>query len=176
MVCLNDDSIGPAVRGCRDDFDFTIKFEQVFFSMIPAIVFAALSITRILFLSRQPKIVGGPVLQIVKLVCFHRAIPPQVAHHPNSLTMLIAGAFLLIRHAKPGHACPYHNATQRSNVSSRIVGCSQSPCVPVSCYSILRGACAVTAPVHHTQCLPIPNTRLGRSPSTYHMDYCSLHS
>lgn len=56
MVCLNDDSVAPAVGGCRIDFDFTIKFEQVFFSVIPAIVFAALSVTRLGY----PERTAGP--------------------------------------------------------------------------------------------------------------------
>ncbi|KAF4337201.1 multidrug resistance [Fusarium beomiforme] len=37
--CLNDDSLGPAVRGCRGHFDFTVAFENVVFVMVPAIAF-----------------------------------------------------------------------------------------------------------------------------------------
>ncbi|KAI0845220.1 P-loop containing nucleoside triphosphate hydrolase protein [Daldinia vernicosa] len=32
--CVNDELFGPTVRGCRGDFDFTIVFENVFFSLI----------------------------------------------------------------------------------------------------------------------------------------------
>lgn len=66
--CLNDESLGPAVEGCRGDFDFTIKFEKIFLSMIPASIFIAASLPRIVHLKRQPTIVGGALLRIAKLV------------------------------------------------------------------------------------------------------------
>ncbi|KAF4629796.1 hypothetical protein G7Y89_g8347 [Cudoniella acicularis] len=65
--CLDDDSFGPAVHGCRDDFDFTIKFEKIFFSLIPASVFIALALTRTVFLLGRPEIVRGPILRGTKL-------------------------------------------------------------------------------------------------------------
>lgn len=34
--CSNDGAMEPAVVGCRGDFDFTIKFEKMFFSLIPS--------------------------------------------------------------------------------------------------------------------------------------------
>ena len=33
-----DDVFGPVVAGCRDDFDFTLLFEQALFSTLPAAV------------------------------------------------------------------------------------------------------------------------------------------
>lgn len=65
--CNGDHSLGPAVRGCRDDFDFTIKFEKVFFSLIPASIFIALSLSRIVHLGRKPFIVTGRCLLGAKL-------------------------------------------------------------------------------------------------------------
>ncbi|CCF42960.1 ABC transporter [Colletotrichum higginsianum] len=65
--CLNDDSLGPGVQGCRGDFDFTLRFERIFLAIIPAAVFAALSLPRIAFLSRKPRIVGAPTVQTIKL-------------------------------------------------------------------------------------------------------------
>ncbi|KAG4444331.1 hypothetical protein IFR05_000205 [Cadophora sp. M221] len=55
--CQDDRSFGPAVRGCRDDFDFTIRFENIFFSLIPSSIFAVLAIPRVLVLLRHPKVV-----------------------------------------------------------------------------------------------------------------------
>lgn len=69
--CLNDEAFGPAVEGCRGDFDFTIKFESIFLSMIPAAIFIAVSLPRIVYLGRRPVIVGGSLLRIAKLVCWH---------------------------------------------------------------------------------------------------------
>ncbi|KAH8903585.1 P-loop containing nucleoside triphosphate hydrolase protein [Coniochaeta sp. PMI_546] len=66
--CLNDADLGPAVQGCRDDFDFTLRFEKIFLATLPAAIFIALSIPRIVFLVRRPKIAGGPVWQAVKQI------------------------------------------------------------------------------------------------------------
>lgn len=66
--CADDESFGPAVRGCRDDFDFTIKFEKIFFALIPAPVFIALALCRIVYLAHKPVIVGGALLRTAKLV------------------------------------------------------------------------------------------------------------
>ncbi|KAF4870090.1 ABC transporter FUM19 [Colletotrichum siamense] len=67
MSCPNDDSIGPSVQGCRNDFDFTLKFERIFLEILPATLFIALSIPRIIILVRRPKIVGGRSFQCIKL-------------------------------------------------------------------------------------------------------------
>ncbi|ORY68183.1 ATPase-like protein [Pseudomassariella vexata] len=65
--CSTDDTIGPSVRGCRDDFDFTLRFEKIFLSLIPASVFIAAALPRIVCLARCPRIVGGTILQWLKL-------------------------------------------------------------------------------------------------------------
>ncbi|KAK7402406.1 hypothetical protein QQX98_011848 [Neonectria punicea] len=67
MLCLNDGSFGPGVQGCRGDFDFTQKFERIFFSIIPAAVFVAASIVRVAVLSQVPRIVEGRIFQYLKL-------------------------------------------------------------------------------------------------------------
>ncbi|RBR23238.1 uncharacterized protein FIESC28_03980 [Fusarium coffeatum] len=64
--CLNDGSWGPGVRGCRGDFDFTQKFERIFFSIIPTVVFIAAAIGRVAVLVQRERIVNGIVLQSVK--------------------------------------------------------------------------------------------------------------
>jgi ATP-binding cassette subfamily C (CFTR/MRP) protein 1 len=66
--CLNDADFGPAVQGCRNNFDFTLRFEKIFLSILPAAIFIALSIPRIVFLVRRPKIARGLVWQVVKQV------------------------------------------------------------------------------------------------------------
>ncbi|RSL67954.1 hypothetical protein CEP54_002991 [Fusarium duplospermum] len=66
--CLNDDSLGPAVRGCRGSFDFTVAFEDVVFVIVPAIAFLCLGLSRILRLCRCCRlIVGVSVIQWTKL-------------------------------------------------------------------------------------------------------------
>ncbi|KAK3996623.1 canalicular multispecific organic anion transporter 1 [Cladorrhinum sp. PSN332] len=74
--CVDDHSFGPAVRGCRDDFDFTIKFEKIFFSLIPASIFIALSLSRIVHLGRKPFSVTGRLLLGAKLaaICIYGLI------------------------------------------------------------------------------------------------------
>ncbi|KAI0601124.1 hypothetical protein F4775DRAFT_607254 [Biscogniauxia sp. FL1348] len=63
----NDQSIGPSVFGCGDNFDFTVKFKDVFFSLVPPAIFIALSLWRVAISIRQDVVVDAPVLLIVKL-------------------------------------------------------------------------------------------------------------
>ncbi|KAK4174396.1 putative multidrug resistance-associated protein [Triangularia setosa] len=65
--CIDDGSFGPSVQGCRGDFDFTLTFEKIFFAIIPAAIFIALSLPRIVQLHRKPCIVGGAILRYSKL-------------------------------------------------------------------------------------------------------------
>ncbi|KAI1651140.1 putative ABC multidrug transporter [Daldinia loculata] len=66
-VNANDQSLGPSVLGCRGDFDFTVKFEQLFFSLTPSVIFIILSLWRIYLLAKRPTIVDAPLLRLVKL-------------------------------------------------------------------------------------------------------------
>ncbi|KAL7910446.1 P-loop containing nucleoside triphosphate hydrolase protein [Trichoderma velutinum] len=66
--CPDDASFGPSVHGCRRrDFDFTLKFESIFFSILPAAAFILLAIIRLVWLSREPVIAKGRVFQLAKL-------------------------------------------------------------------------------------------------------------
>ncbi|KAF4435232.1 multidrug resistance [Fusarium acutatum] len=68
-ACLNDDSLGPAVRGCRGNFDFTVAFEDVVFVIVPAAAFICLGFSRILTLYRRRRpIVGASAVQWTKLL------------------------------------------------------------------------------------------------------------
>ncbi|KAH8693633.1 ATPase-like protein [Talaromyces proteolyticus] len=65
--CSHDNSFGPTVYGCRDDFDFTITFERIFFSLVPASLFIAIALVRVVSLAWRPQIVKGAILRWVKL-------------------------------------------------------------------------------------------------------------
>jgi ABC-type multidrug transport system fused ATPase/permease subunit len=67
-ACRNDESLGPGVLGCRDEFDFTIFFELVFFGLLPAGVFVPLALWRAAWLARKPVVVQAPYLQVAKLI------------------------------------------------------------------------------------------------------------
>ena len=66
--CFNDGAFGPAVVGCRDDFDFTTFFEQVLLSITPSACFELLALVRIGYLLRKPGIVLARQFQFLKLV------------------------------------------------------------------------------------------------------------
>ncbi|EFQ29566.1 ABC transporter [Colletotrichum graminicola M1.001] len=68
--CIDDDSIGPDVQGCRDDFDFTLAFEQIFLSILPSVIFIALSLPRCISLFRKPRLVRGTLLKVFKITAF----------------------------------------------------------------------------------------------------------
>ncbi|KAH7040858.1 P-loop containing nucleoside triphosphate hydrolase protein [Microdochium trichocladiopsis] len=66
-ACASDLSLGPQVRGCRDDFDFTVKFEQLFFSILPASIYILVATWRIFLLRRRPIVIAGSRFQYAKL-------------------------------------------------------------------------------------------------------------
>jgi ATP-binding cassette subfamily C (CFTR/MRP) protein 1 len=66
--CLNDDGFGPAVKGCRNDFDFTITFELIMFSLVPNSLFVLLALFRSLKLYKRKRIVHAKYLLTAKLV------------------------------------------------------------------------------------------------------------
>jgi hypothetical protein len=53
----------------KDDFDFSLQFEQLFFSIIPSVLFVVFSLWRSLSQARKPTVVDAPVFQLIKLVC-----------------------------------------------------------------------------------------------------------
>ncbi|KAJ3568453.1 hypothetical protein NPX13_g6414 [Xylaria arbuscula] len=63
----NDQSFGPSVSGCRDDFDFTVRFEQLFFSLVPCVIFIVLCVWRILTLAGRTIVVQAQSLWLGKL-------------------------------------------------------------------------------------------------------------
>lgn len=83
--CLNDHSFGPNVRGCRDDFDFTLGFERVFFAILPGSVFIASCLLRLAYLFPRPRIVNGVGLQCAKLVRRPRLFHMPIKANCNSL-------------------------------------------------------------------------------------------
>ncbi|ATZ58539.1 hypothetical protein BCIN_16g02970 [Botrytis cinerea B05.10] len=66
-VC-KDDAFGPIVHGCREDFDFTLLFEQSFFSILPSIIFILISSRKIYSLWIQPRRVSDTSAQFFKLL------------------------------------------------------------------------------------------------------------
>lgn len=56
-ACPSDASFGPTVHGCRDGFDFTLKFELLFFSLAPSTVFIGLSLPRLVWLIQRSVVV-----------------------------------------------------------------------------------------------------------------------
>ncbi|OAR02916.1 hypothetical protein LLEC1_04254 [Akanthomyces lecanii] len=67
MACNNDNTLGPSVSGCRDDFDFTTLFEQVVFTLVPASIFIVGSFASAATLLRRPVIVLAPWILNLKL-------------------------------------------------------------------------------------------------------------
>ncbi|KAI1733387.1 ABC transporter [Xylaria scruposa] len=66
-TCLNDDSLGPFVQGCRGNLDFTVRFEQIFLSIVPAGAFVALSVARMAILFRRSRIIQNAAFGFIKV-------------------------------------------------------------------------------------------------------------
>ncbi|RFU76622.1 abc transporter [Trichoderma arundinaceum] len=66
--CPDDATFGPVVHGCpRRDFDFTLKFESIFLSILPAAAFIIFALFRLVWLYGKPDIVKGHLFQFTKL-------------------------------------------------------------------------------------------------------------
>ncbi|KAH8891259.1 ATPase-like protein [Thozetella sp. PMI_491] len=66
--CLADDSFGPIVVGCRDNFDFTVRFEQIFLSIVPNCLYIACSFACLAVLVRRPSIIEAQLARWLKLL------------------------------------------------------------------------------------------------------------
>lgn len=64
----NDAALRPAVQGCRQDFDFTLGFEQYILTLVPAVIFILVAPFRIASLRKTPPRVRGQTLHLAKLV------------------------------------------------------------------------------------------------------------
>ena len=63
-----DNAFGPTVHGCRGDFDFTLTFEQAFFSLAPSAVVVIASAARLPYLLRREKLVEANAFKWLKVV------------------------------------------------------------------------------------------------------------
>ena len=68
LLCENDGAFGPAVRGCRGNFDFTRKFEAIVFSILPSACYVVLAGMRLTYISRHPHITDNYLLRTIKAV------------------------------------------------------------------------------------------------------------
>ncbi|KAF3042347.1 hypothetical protein E8E12_004074 [Didymella heteroderae] len=68
MGCLNDDDFAPVVKGCRDDFDFTVKFELILFSLVPSSIFVLVALLRSLQIYKRKRVVNAWFFLAAKLL------------------------------------------------------------------------------------------------------------
>ncbi|KIM98582.1 hypothetical protein OIDMADRAFT_181890 [Oidiodendron maius Zn] len=73
----------------QEEFDFNIQFEQLFFSIIPSILFIVTSLWRTLSQARKPTVVNAPVFQLIKL----GAITTYVGLELSLLILVAVGSF-----------------------------------------------------------------------------------
>ncbi|KAK9770744.1 hypothetical protein SCAR479_12535 [Seiridium cardinale] len=73
----------------QQDFDFNVQFEQLFFSIIPSVLFIGTSLWRTLSQARKPTVVNAPAFQLVKL----GAITTYVGLELSLLILVAVGSF-----------------------------------------------------------------------------------
>ncbi|UKZ49169.1 hypothetical protein TrVGV298_003412 [Trichoderma virens] len=78
-ACANDDAFGPAVKGCRGNFDFTIAFEKSILSILPNACFVILAALRLASLSRQPHTTANSLLRNAKVALASGFFGTQIA-------------------------------------------------------------------------------------------------
>lgn len=61
-MCPGDTSWGPAISGCRHEFDFTLLFEEGILAIVPAVLFILLAALDIMTLLQKipPESLGEP--------------------------------------------------------------------------------------------------------------------
>ncbi|KAL5086662.1 hypothetical protein Trisim1_008747 [Trichoderma cf. simile WF8] len=67
-----DNVFGPQVHGCREDFDFTLLFEQSILSILPSLIFLLLALSRCFLVWKRPTLLRQPldVLLCSKMLAF----------------------------------------------------------------------------------------------------------
>ncbi|OAA72024.1 ABC transporter [Akanthomyces lecanii RCEF 1005] len=98
--CADDSSFGPSVHGCRGGFDFTLRFEQIFFSILPSSLLIVLGLLRVWSLLRRSCVVDGVWFQLTKAGCFFaicalRLALLALAAHSGSLSRTFVAAAAL---------------------------------------------------------------------------------
>jgi hypothetical protein len=76
----------------QQDFDFNLQFEQLFFSIIPSVLFIVTSLWRTLFQAQKPTVVHAPGFQLIKLVRFPQDYSMS---SPNMLIRPLQGAIAI---------------------------------------------------------------------------------
>lgn len=66
----SDNSFGPTVylQACRDGFDFTLLFEESFFTVVPGALLLCATPLRLWSICRRPDAVKWPLLRFIKLM------------------------------------------------------------------------------------------------------------
>lgn len=64
----NDQDFGPVVKNCRNDFDFTLLFEDTVLSLTPSICSLIVAILRSAYLRKRAKVLEAREFQLYKLV------------------------------------------------------------------------------------------------------------
>ncbi|KAH6652223.1 putative ABC multidrug transporter [Truncatella angustata] len=65
-ICPGDRSFGPAVVGCRNDFDFSITFEETILSIVPSGLFILIAAWRLHTLTSYQKLIRGHAIRYLK--------------------------------------------------------------------------------------------------------------
>lgn len=77
-----DNVFGPTIRGCRDNTDFTLLFEQSLFSLLPTLCFLACSVYRYLELTKRKRVLKTSIDWLILA---------KIVGHPISRTDLYTG-------------------------------------------------------------------------------------
>ena len=125
--CLNDNSFGPHVLGCRGDFDFTLQFEQIFLSILPSCIFMSAAFVRLVVLIRRPTMVEGFIFRLIKSVSIvtpFRCPPPKTRFMSNRLIPCSLALGYNIRGPRARHLVSCGGPLRQRNTSP---GCVHRP-------------------------------------------------
>ncbi|KAK8931550.1 ABC transporter FUM19 [Metarhizium anisopliae] len=90
VAAAHDETFGSAIQGYRGDCDFTMKFKSILFAIIPATIFIATCLPRIMYLLQSTTVVGHCFLRYVKLL--------HEVHQVQGIIYLVVGSTVCFRH------------------------------------------------------------------------------
>lgn len=77
-----DDTFGPHAKECRDEFDFTLLFEESILSIVPLALLLLLAPNRIIYLfQKKTKVIHSPII-FAKLVRLYPLTPFEYSVMP----------------------------------------------------------------------------------------------
>lgn len=160
-----DEVFGPFVQGCRQDFDFTLTFEQAFLSIAPSTVLILAGVWRLPLLTfRRKRLIEANTFKWLKVVWLSQSF--------TSIQVLIMPGYRGCFCDAPtwprnplGNTLLYASTENRYCSRDAFVSCQHHA---VSSFSI--GACKIAYPIDPYMLVPAPDSHIRCNHASHFVD------